>query len=257
MLRYLKPYFDEIDVPSMRNCILTAEASPVDLIDEWAKCIPNSRVYDFYGPTEATIYCTSYEYKRDCDNKQVNGMLAIGKPLKNLKAIIIDDNESIITESNCKGELCIAGKQLTPGYWKNPERTEKVFLAKSVDNIEYSFYRTGDLCYYDDDGDILYSGRIDHQVKIQGYRIELGEIEYHAREFLKDHNAVAVTKTNSVGNTEIVLFAETDSNIEHEIVSYLKNHLPHYMIPTQYKFMKEFPINTSGKIDRKKLEKEL
>lgn len=91
MIRYLRPYFDEIDVPSVRYCILTAEASPLDLVDEWAKCIPNAEILDFYGPTEATIYCTYYRYKRNGVNKQLNGMLSIGVPMEGMTGLILDD----------------------------------------------------------------------------------------------------------------------------------------------------------------------
>ena len=69
MVRYLRPYFDEIDVPSIRYSILTAEASPIDLVVEWSKCIPNAEIYDFCGPTEATIYCTDSSFNKDGINK--------------------------------------------------------------------------------------------------------------------------------------------------------------------------------------------
>ena len=73
MIRYLRPYFDEIKITSMRYNILTAEASPVDLVTEWSKCIPNAEIFDFYGPTEATIYCTYQKFYRNRKNKQLNG----------------------------------------------------------------------------------------------------------------------------------------------------------------------------------------
>ena len=107
MLRYLRPYFDEINVPWMSYNILTAEASPVDLVNEWSNCIPNAEIYDFYGPTEATIYCTYYKFIKEGNNKQLNGMLSIGKPMHGLNAVIID-NEGNSLGVNQKGELCIS-----------------------------------------------------------------------------------------------------------------------------------------------------
>ncbi len=256
MIRFLRPYFDEIDVPSMRYNILTAEASPLDLVNEWAKCIPNAIIYDFYGPTEATIYCTYYKVERLGNSKQLNGMLSIGKPMNGLTAIIIDDQNNILG-NNKKGELCIAGPQLTIGYWKNSEKNAEAFFHLDIDGIKMRFYRTGDLCYFDDDGDIMYSGRLDYQVKIQGYRIELGEIEYHGREFLAGQNAIAVAYQNKIENTEIILFVEGQKFNETSLIEYLKSKMPHYMIPAKILFQDSFPLNANGKIDRNALKKNI
>jgi len=249
MIRYLRPYFDEINIPAMRYCILTAEGSPVDLITEWSKCIPNAEIFDFYGPTEATIYCTYYKYNREGENKQLNGMLSIGKPMPGVDAIIVDEDLNIL-ETNQKGELCIGGDQVTPGYWKNPEKNRDSFFEKKINRLSARFYKTGDSCYFDKDGDIMLAGRLDYQVKIQGYRIELGEIEYHAREFLKGQNAVACGFNNQMGNTEIALFIEGSPINEKMLLVYLNSKMPFYMIPTKILVESAFPINTSGKVDR-------
>jgi len=256
MIRYLRPYFDEINIPAMRYSILTAEASPVDLIDEWASCIPNAEIFDFYGPTEATIYCTYHQYKREGNNKQLNGMLSIGKAMPGLNAIIIDEELNCLA-NNLKGELCISGDQVTPGYWKNPEKNKESFFEIEIDGITTRFYKTGDSCYFDNEGDIMLAGRLDHQVKIQGYRIELGEIEFHAREFLTGQNAVAVAFNNQMGNTEIALFVEGILHSEPELLVHLNSKMPFYMIPTKILAGSLFPINTSGKVDRIKLKNQL
>ena len=101
------------------------------------------------------------------------------------------------------------------------------------------FYKTGDSCYFDSEGDIMLYGRLDNQVKIQGYRIELGEIEFHARIVLNGKNAIAVVFMNSLGLNEIVLFVESK------------------MVPSRIEFISTFPINSSGKIDRLKLKSNL
>ncbi len=256
MIRYLRPYFEEIDIPSMRYAILTAEASPLELVTEWAKCIPNAEIYDFYGPTEATIYCTYYKVPLDGSAKQLNGMLSIGKVMDGLTAVILDENNKILGE-NEKGEMCISGIQLTSGYWENTDKTEEVFFNLTVHDKTQRFYRTGDLCYRDIDGDILYSGRIDFQVKIQGYRIELGEIEHHVREFLHGQNAIVLPFENKNQNTELALFVEGDFGGEDKLITYLKSKVPAYMIPTRYITQPSFPTNSSDKIDRKKLAERL
>jgi len=256
MIRYLRPYFDEIDAPAMRYNILTAEASPLDLVEEWSKCIPNAEILDFYGPTEATIYCTYNRFNRSGANKQLNGMLSIGKAMPDVNAIIIDENKNILPK-NGKGELCVSGDQVTPGYWKNPEKNSESFFEIEIDGTPTRFYKTGDSCYFDNDGDIMLAGRLDYQVKIQGYRIELGEIEYHAREFLKGQNAIALSFANQMGNTEIALFIEGTFTDEAKLVDYLNSKMPFYMIPTKILIEPVFALNTSGKVDRINLKKQL
>ncbi len=253
MIRYLRPYFDEINSQSMRYCILTAEASPVELIREWSACIPQAEIYDFYGPTEATIYCTYYKYSRTGINKDLNGMLSIGKPMNGVHAIITDEARNILAAGS-KGELCISGDQLTAGYWNNPEKNKESFFELELDGVTERFYKTGDLCYMDEAGDIMYSGRLDFQVKIQGYRIELGEIEHHARICVNGRNAIAVAFQNSTGNTEIALFVEGDLENPVLLTDYLKSKMPYYMVPTKIIRQDNFPLNTNGKVDRNKLK---
>ncbi|MCU4173880.1 AMP-binding protein [Carboxylicivirga sp. N1Y90] len=257
MVRFLKPYFDEIDLPELRYNILTAEASPLSLIDEWSKCIPNAKIFDLYGPTEATIYCTHNLYTREGENKELNGMFCIGKPMDGVYAIICDEEGKILPK-NKKGELCVAGDQVTLGYWRNPEKNESSFFTTEYNNEQMRFYKTGDACYIDDQGDLMLSGRLDYQVKIQGYRIELGEIECHVRDVLEGSNAVAVVYQNSFGTDEIAMFIENEEpNNEAVVKEYLKTKLPIYMIPSKFVFVSKFPINTNGKTDRLELKKQL
>jgi D-alanine--poly(phosphoribitol) ligase subunit 1 len=254
MLRYLRPYFDEIHVPSMRYNIITAEASPVALLEEWSRCIPNAEIYDFYGPTEATIYCSYYKFDPQGDNKQLNGMLSVGKIMNGLRAIIIDEERNIL-ETNEKGELCISGGQLTPGYWNNTSKNAESFFEMEIGGTHCRFYKTGDLCYQDNEGDIMYSGRLDFQVKIQGYRVELNEIGYHTREFLQGENAIAIGFENVTGNMEIALLVEGELSDTDILLEYLKSKLPYYMVPTKILVSKKFPLNSNGKIDHIMLRK--
>ena len=205
MLRYLQPYFNEMDATSLKACILTAEACPVNLMEDWYNCAKNTEIYDFYGPTEATIYCTYYKLTRGGENKSLNGIISVGKPLANCVGLILDESGNELPAGE-KGELCIAGDQVTKGYWNNDEKNASSFFSKKVEGKNMRFYHTGDLCYKDEDGDIMYSGRLDHQAKIQGFRVELGEIEYHAREFVKK-NVVCIAFDNDKALTEIAMAA--------------------------------------------------
>lgn len=253
MLRYLQPYFEEIDFSSLRQCILTAEASPIDLVENWMKYAQNVEVYDFYGPTEATVYSTYYKLMGNGKDKTYNGIISIGKPMDEFVSVIIDDDGKVVKDGE-KGELCIAGPQLSIGYWKDAEKN-----AKSFFNLEYEgkltrFYHTGDLCFVGDDGNIMYSGRIDNQAKIQGFRVELSEIEFHAHTFLQGVNVVCVAFENEKKLNEIAMFVESPELDTQNLIAYLRTKMPQYMIPTRIFFENKFPINTNGKIDRKKLK---
>lgn len=256
MLRYLKPYFDEIDATSLKQCILTAEACPLKLMEEWYDCATNTEIYDFYGPTECTIYCTYYKLTKGGDNKTLNGIISIGKPLANCVGLILDENGNELPVGE-KGELCIAGDQVTKGYWKNPEKNESSFFLKEVNGKQMRFYHTGDLCYKDTDGDIMYSGRMDQQAKIQGFRVELGEIEYHSRVFLNNTNVICMAYQNENDLTQIAMFIEANEFNTNDLVSYMRGKMPQYMIPSKFIFVPVFPLNSSDKIDRNKLKSQL
>jgi len=252
ILHYLRPYFDEIECPDMRYSLFCGEALPLDVTEEWSQCLPNATIANVYGPTECTIFCTDYTYKRERENKTHNGILTIGNDMKNTTTIIVDEkNDEVGIEES--GELCLSGGQLTPGYWKNEDKNKEVFFFKKHKGKTIRFYRTGDLCYKDKNGDILYQGRVDFQAKIQGFRVELSEIEFHTKKHLNKSNAVAVTFTNTIQNTEIGLVIEQEEFDYKNLLNYLKTKLPGYMIPTKVKFIEKFPLNSNGKIDRSKL----
>lgn len=253
MLRYLQPYFDELDATSLKSCILTAEACPLNLMEEWYKCATNTELYDFYGPTEATIYCTYYKLTKGGFNKSLNGIISIGKPLANCVGVILDEAGNELPAGE-KGELCIAGDQVTKGYWNNPEKNESSFFIKDINGVQMRFYHTGDLCYKDEEGDIMYSGRLDHQAKIQGFRVEMGEIEYHAREFLGGKNVVCLAFDNQDSLTEIAMLIETEEFDTSEMIAYMRTKMPGYMIPTRILFVPTFPLNSNDKVDKNKLK---
>lgn len=253
MLRFMLPFFDQLDMTSLKGCILTAEACPKNLLEIAYKQCPNVELYDFYGPTETTIYCTFYKLSRDIENKELNGIISIGKPLKHCVGLILDDKLNELPDGE-KGELCIAGDQVTKGYWNNPEKNASSFFTLEYKGQKMRFYHTGDLCYKDADGDIMYSGRMDNQVKIQGFRIELGEIEYHSREFT-GKNTVCIANEED-GLNVLYLFVEGDKTDTKPLIEYMKSKMPSYMIPSYFVFIDSFPLNNSDKIDRPRIKRE-
>ena len=109
----------------------------------------------------------------------------------------------------------------------------------------------------DADGDIMYVGRMDFQAKIQGFRVELSEIEHYATEFFgSEHHSLCVAFTNKIGNTEIGMAVEGKEFDTTPALDYIKSKLPPYEVPTKVMFFEHFPLNTNGKLDRKKIAEE-
>lgn len=253
ILYFLRPHFEEIDFQEIKYSIFCGEALPLDITEEWSRCLPNAEIFNFYGPTEQTVFCTYYPFNRTAKNKSHHGVISIGKAMKGTEIIVIDENNRILSSGE-RGELCLAGIQLTPGYWNNEDKNKEAFFFTDKNGRNERFYKTGDLCYIDEDGDIMYLERIDFQTKIQGFRIELTEIEFHAKSFLEKMNVIALALTDSTGNTEIGLVIESPEFNTIPLSNYLKIKMPTYMIPQKICFTIKFPLNTNGKTDRKKLE---
>ncbi|MFB9057589.1 AMP-binding protein [Mariniflexile ostreae] len=252
IINYLRPYFDEIHCPDMRFNLFAGEALYLDVLEEWSRCLPHAKIVNAYGPTETTIICTSYDFNRELENKTHNGIMCIGKDMEGTLSIVVGEQDQEL-EEGATGELCISGKQVTPGYWEDPEKNKTSFFYKDHNGENLRFYRTGDACFKDANGDFMYVGRVDFQAKIQGFRVELAEIEFHSKAFLEKINVVAIALTNQLNNTEIGMAIESETIPTAALMSYLKTKLPHYMIPTQVIFTKQFPLNSNGKIDRNTL----
>ncbi|WP_298499416.1 AMP-binding protein, partial [uncultured Algibacter sp.] len=253
IIYYLRPYFPEINAPSVRYSIFGGEKLYKDVVSEWAKCVPNSVILNHYGPTEFTV-CSHY-YKIGEGVKSDNGVVSIGKSFKNVTCLIIDSEGKVLT-NNIAGELCLSGEQLTSGYWKNKELNDASFFTHKTAAGEFKrFYKTGDLCFKDKDGFYMYVGRKDFQVKIGGYRVELGEVEYHVRNHIdtKFKNSIVLDVKNTKNNNELVLVVESFKFDTRNLMDYLQLKLADYMVPKKVFFLDNFPHNTNGKIDRNKL----
>ncbi len=251
---YLKPYFDKIRLEKVKYCLLGGEPLDNSLVSDWISCIPNARIYNVYGPTEATIICLIYEWIKDKQDKQYSGVVAIGRPIGENKVLILDQNQKSVAGGQI-GELYLAGCQITTGYWKNPEKNKESFFELEYNHKIERFYKTGDLAMVDEDGDHLFCGRIDEQVQIDGFRVEMGEIEKHARDFLKDSNVVAVSFQGTQKTTQIHLFIENARVKMNDLKKYLESKLPVYMLPEKIHNIDIFPKSAGGKINKAELKK--
>lgn len=250
LLQLLRPYFSEIQLPLLKYLIVTAEASDVELLSAFRRCAPNAELVNLYGPTEGTIYCTAYPIPQtSC--KHHNGMAAIGKPFNGIDVLIIDEHGHPLSSGEI-GELWISGKQVMDGYWSSPDKSTECLVDFSNGK---RYYKTGDLCFIDTDGDIIYCGRKDSQIKLHGFRIELSEIEYVANSFFDGkHRVVVVPKYSEDHQCELHLVIEATQIDQPALEKYLKGKLPFYMIPKQIHHLQHFPLNNSSKTDRKKIQ---
>lgn len=256
VINYLRPYFEEIKLEHMKYSLFCGEALIADVAKEWKNCTPNGVVVNAYGPTEATVFCMMYDCAPDMEkNKTYNGSVSIGRAMLDTEIIVVDEKLNPLPP-NEKGELCIAGAQLTPGYWKNEEKNKEAFFKLNRGGEEKVFYRSGDLALIDDEGDFMFGGRLDYQVKIQGFRVELGEIEHHARTFTGVTNAAAIVDDTEKGQV-LYLLLEDYSKDSAALKEYLSSKMPHYMVPAKIISLPVFPFNDNGKVDRKILKQSI
>jgi len=246
ILKLGQPLFKRIDFSSIECCILTGEATSILELQQFINVAPDVSIYNYYGPTECTIYCSFLRINND-SIKTYNGLVSIGKPFKHARFILMDSNGYEV-EKGSKGELWISSNQLTSGYVDSGLNQVAFKILK--DQI---FYKTGDICWEDEIGDFYYCGRIDNQVQIQGFRVELGEIEFKSREIL-GLNCVSFDIINQNNFTELVLVLEScEIIVQEDVKQKLLHVLPHFMLPVQIFSLTNFPLTQSGKTDRMKI----
>lgn len=250
VIAFLRPYFRKMKLPYLKYSLFSGEALYDEIVSEWSSCVPNAIIQNYYGPTEATIDCLYHTWSEATRKaKTYNGIVSIGKPFGDSEAVILKSDNSLILDAE-KGELCVAGNQVTTGYLKLPERNSVAFIT--LNGVRY--YRTGDLVYRDADGDYMYCGRIDHQVQVQGYRVELGELEHHSKQVAGNVQVAAIAVDGPSGNTQLFLFLENSTVGIESVSEHLQKVLPYYMQPSKIISLAEFPLTTSGKTDRNKLK---
>ncbi|MCR5237247.1 MAG: amino acid adenylation domain-containing protein, partial [Lachnospiraceae bacterium] len=177
---------------SLREIIFGAEAMPTKCFNYWKSNYPDAVFMQIYGPTEITGICSYYIVDREFGDDET---IPIGRHLKNSGVFLLDEEDRLIKESQSgvKGEICVRGSGLANGYINMPDITEKVFVQNPLnDKYPERIYRTGDLAFYDDRGELVFASRKDFQIKHMGHRIELGEIEAAAGSMEGMQSAICV-----------------------------------------------------------------
>ncbi len=247
-------------LPALRLLVVAGEAASVAIIKKWSQ---HYRMMNVYGPTETTV-CASFA-SINLNKRE----LSIGKPIANTKIYILDKNHQPVP-LGAVGELCIGGIGLARGYLNQEELSKERFIENPFMSQEdkqlgknLRLYLTGDLAQYLPDGNIVYVGRMDHQVKLRGYRIELGEIESVLCLQPDIKKAVAVIREDIPKQKRLVAyFVLQNKNILEgvEKVNWLnrlhqrlEQLLPDYMIPSAFMILEEWPLTMTGKLARHNL----
>ena len=203
---------------------------------------PNFQFYNAYGPTECTLCCTAYKIRYD------NEDAPIGHALANVRLYVVDESLHLVPKG-IAGELCIAGEGVGREYLHNPEMT----AAKFVEVDGERMYRTGDLVRWNEDGELVFIGRIDNQVKLRGLRIEIGEIESVLSRF-NSINMSAVVVKEVHGVQMLCAYYTSEQDIDtNELQAFLQKSLTDFMVPEIYMQLKEMPLTPNGKVNRKAL----
>lgn len=220
------------------------EALPRDLAEKLLPLV--AELWNVYGPTEATVWATA---ERIVDAKQA---ITIGRPLPSYEAYILDAKRRPLPQGTM-GDLYLAGPALARGYRNQPDLTAERFVPHAFKSGA-RMYDTGDLARFRSDGRIEYISRRDNQVKLRGFRIELGEIEAVMAKHPAIRQAVCVVREDNPGDKRLVAYVVLNEALEFNVLLQdLKSQLPQYMLPNHFVALKEFPLTSSGKIDKKRL----
>jgi len=230
------------DFPELRRVMWCGEALPAPTLIHWMRRLPHARFTNLYGPTEATIASSYYDVPAIPDDPKAT--IPIGSACGGEELLLIDS------------EIHIAGAGLSPGYWRDPEKTAAAFIAHPSKPGE-RLYRTGDLGRVRADGLFELIGRADTQIKSRGYRIELGEIEA-ALGTLEDlrESAVVAVRTEGFEQWQICCaYVPQDSSVSaSQLRKALSRLVPGYMLPARWTRYDALPRNANGKVDRPRLK---
>lgn len=204
------------------------------------------RIFNVYGPTEATIWAT---IKQVTSGK---GPVSIGRALPNYEAHVLNDSLEPVAQGEI-GQLYIGGESLAIGYLNRPEETSQRFIFHPSGA---RLYATGDMVREESDGNLMFVGRGDTQVKIRGFRVELGDIEMQLNALKVVKECVVLLREDKFNEKKLVAYIVLQNSVDRELLNLRKqlaSVLPHYMIPHYFVELEEFPKTPNNKVDRKGL----
>ncbi|MFC1578943.1 amino acid adenylation domain-containing protein [Pseudomonadota bacterium] len=245
----------DVQLPHLKRLIWCGEVLPTPTLMYWMERLPHVEFTNLYGPTEATIASSYYTLDSCPTDEKLN--IPIGRPCKGESLLVLANDLQSVADGEI-GDIYISGEGLSPGYWRDKEKTNAVFLNVEKTAVPHQrIYKTGDLGWRDKDGLFHYSGRADSQIKSRGYRIELGEIEtaLHSLTYITEAAVVGVDAEGFEGKT--ICCAYSSRALPPESHARLRKDLakivPNYMLPSRWHRLEILPKNANGKIDRPRL----
>ncbi|HEX5120915.1 MAG TPA: amino acid adenylation domain-containing protein [Pseudonocardiaceae bacterium] len=235
-------------LPDLRALFVGMEPFPAELVNNWNR--PGREFHNGYGPTEATVACIDYL----CPDGTLDGVPPIGLPMANNTAYLLD-RFGALTPDGVTGELFVGGAGIARGYHERPGLTAERFVPSPFGPPGARLYRTGDLARRGADGNLVFQGRADTQIKIRGLRIEPAEIEATMLDQAAVHQAIVVAHTDR-GSTRLIAYVIRAPGADlssADLRTHLVQRLPLFMVPTEFVFLDSFPKNVNGKIDRARL----
>ena len=245
MLHDIYAELKKYDNIKLNKLLVGVEPIKVSTLLNFLSLNPDMKIINGYGPSETTICCTMFKFNNKLPPSSIT---PIGIPIGNSKIFILDKMKKLVPIGGI-GEIYVQGECVGNGYLNNPEKTQASF------DLQNRIYKTGDSAKWLPDGNIQFVGRNDNQIKYRGYRIDLGEIESTIRKISGVKNCTVLLNTFENNNSSLIAFIILDNSKlnEENFRNILVSKLPHYMMPSQFMFVDDFPLNTNGKIDKKKL----
>ncbi len=245
-MQLLRTQLDDATGVSCEALVLGGEALLGAHVAWWRERWPATRLYNEYGPTEATVGCCVHELG-SADGGA--GPLPIGRPIAGLRLHVVDEHMQPLPVG-VTGELLLGGAGLARGYLRRPALTAERFVPDPfAAEAGQRLYRTGDLARYRADGTLECLGRRDRQVKIRGFRVELGEIEQTLRRHPAVRDAVALVDETQAGAARLCACWSGDAAGDEDLIAWLGERLPAYMVPQVVVGPERLPLTANGKVD--------
>lgn len=244
--------FPELNLSSLRHVLLAGSKITPALIERFERLLPAVSAYNCYGPTEATIYCIVKKLNLSGADVE-RGAVSIGSPIRGCEAIILKD-DNVEASSYESGELLVGGVQLMKEYFNRPNLTKKALFKHG----EKFFYRTGDIVFQNKLGNFFVLGRADDTVKVSGQRVNLSDVDSYIANFSYIEEVATIAIDDPVKDSVLIAFIVLSCKTidEKKLRSDMKASLLSFQIPSKVFFREELPLNSSGKISKKKLTEE-
>ena len=233
--------YPKANLSSLKHIMLGGARFPYNLYYAFKDKLPKCSIYNFYGPTEATIYCSIHKLNYNEDKELYKNNVTIGKPFFNNEFLIYED------------ELLIAGKQLMSEYLNNEAKTKEAIVY--LNNKRY--YKSGDIAFVNESGNYFIVGRKDDTIKTAGFRVNLSDIDSYILTLEYINNVATIAIDNQEGENDLIAYiiVNNKDNIKiNKIKKDLREFMPAYQIPKIIKIVDEFPLNNAGKICKKTLK---